>query len=236
LTKAIDEIKTLHPTIIQDRTTEAEYISEDVVVSIEGEEISFKIEQKRIPKITINPKYEQMLKDPNLSTEDRKFIKEKLANALELLQQLANRKSTMELVMNEIIRVQRNYFFQGNEAIVPQTMKQVAQAINRHETTVSRTVANKYLRSPLGLVPLKMFFSSGSSLVATETDTTALAVKSKIKNIIDHEDKIKPLSDAKIAKILASDGIQIARRTIAKYRESLGIAPTTLRRQYRSEL
>ena len=173
-----------------------------------------------------------MLKDPNLSSEDRKFIKEKLNSALELMQQLANRKSTMELVVTEIINTQRNYFFQGNEALIPQTMKQVANAIECHETTISRTVANKYLRSPLGLVPLKMFFSAGSSLESTKADTTGIAVKSKIKTIIEDEDKTKPLSDAKIVKLLEIEGIKVARRTVAKCRESLGIQATSLRRQY----
>ncbi|MCK5834926.1 MAG: RNA polymerase factor sigma-54 [Lentisphaeria bacterium] len=232
LNQAIAEIKELSPTIVQVETNEGEYISEDIEVMVRGEEISFTVLQKRIPKVSINPKYQQMLKDTSLSKPDRQFIKEKLNSAVELMQQLVNRKTTMELVVAEIIKTQRNYFFQGIEALVPQTMKQVAEAIDRHETTVSRTIASKYLKSSFGLVPLKIFFSAGSSFESSETDTTGAAVKCKIGSIIDEENKLKPLSDAKIAKLLEADGIKIARRTVAKYRESLGIQATSLRRLY----
>ena len=232
LIEAIDEIKGLRPVIVQAHTSEAEYVSEDVEVLICGDEITFSVLQQRMPKVSINSKYQKMLKDETLSRNDRKFIKEKLDRAVELMQQLANRKTTMELVMGEIIKIQRSYFYQGNEALVPLTMKQVADVIECHETTISRTVANKYLRSPLGLVPLKMFFSSGSSLKSSHLDTTGVAVKSKIKTIIDAEDRNKPLSDAKIAVLLKNEGITIARRTVAKYREGLGIQATSLRRQY----
>jgi len=233
LNQAIDEIRKLRPTIVHEHISEAEYISEDIEVIVIGEKVTFNILQKRIPRVSINSKYQDMLKDSTLSEEDRRFIKQKINSAVELIQQLSNRSTTMELVMNEIIKHQRNYFFHGNEALVPLTMKQVAEAIDCHETTVSRTVANKYLRSSFGLVPLKMFFSAGSSLGSAQEDTTGAAVKSKIKAIIAEEDKYKPLSDAKIAKILEASGIKVARRTIAKYRESLGIQATNLRRQYR---
>lgn len=232
INQAIHEIKKLQPTIVHENISEAEYISEDIEVIVVGEEVTFTVLQNRIPRISINSKYQNMLKDSTLSQEDRKFIKNKISSALELMQQLSNRSTTMELVMNEIIKSQRNYFFQGNEALVPQTMKQVAEAIDCHETTVSRTVANKYLRSPFGLVPLKMFFSAGSSLASAKADTTGTAVKSKIKSIIDDEDKHKPISDAKIAALLETEGIKVARRTVAKYRESLGVQATSLRRQY----
>ena len=232
LKEAIDDIKELRPTIVKLSTSEAEYISEDIEVAVCGKEITFNVLQKRIPKVSINSKYKDMLKDTSLSKADRKFIKEKLNDAVELMHQLANRNSTIELVMAEIIKQQRDYFFHGNEALVPQTMKQVAKAIDCHETTISRTVANKYLRSSFGLVPLKIFFSAGSSLESSTVDTTGVAVRSKVKAIIDAEDKQKPLSDAKITKLLESEGIKIARRTVAKYREGLGIQATSLRRQY----
>ncbi len=233
--EAIEDIKSLKPSIVDDQVSEVEYIIEDVVIRIFRGEIKFEILNQKVPQVSINKRYQVMLENPITSAQDRAFIRAKMLGATELIKQLANRKSTMERVVAEIVTKQSAYFHKGNEFLVPLTMKEVATIIEVHETTVSRAVAGKYLRSPQGLVPLRIFFTGGAQVSSTsgDGDLAGIAIKAKITNMIENECKGKPLSDNKISQFLAEDGVKIARRTVAKYRESLGIPATTIRRQYK---
>ena len=144
---------------------------------------------------------------------------------------IEQRQQTIERIAGEILKFQNDFFEEGVSALKPLTMNQVAETIEVHETTVSRAIANKYLETPHGTFPFKYFFTAGYENAEGEAISNR-SVKDRIAKIIDAENPVKPLSDQAIANLLAKEDIKIARRTVAKYREELGILPTNLRRQY----
>jgi RNA polymerase sigma-54 factor len=184
-----------------------------------------------LPRLGIVQQYLDLLEKPETPEETRHYLREKLANAENLLKSLELRQDTLTRITNVIAKKQADFFRYGIAHLQPMTMSEMAQELDLHETTVSRAVANKYLDTPQGLKEYRFFFSSGYKNASGE-DISSRGVKEEIKQMIANEDPRKPLSDAAIAQKLADNGLDIARRTVAKYRESMNIPPTNLRRKH----
>jgi RNA polymerase sigma-54 factor len=162
--------------------------------------------------------------------EAQQFIREKMRSALWLIKSLDQRQRTIYKVADSIVRQQREFLDRGIDRMRPMVLRDVADDIGMHESTVSRVVSNKYIHTPRGLYPMKFFFHSGIDRDYGE-DISSLTVKRKIEKMIEAEPPKKPLSDSAIMKRLNQEGINIARRTVAKYRDELGIPSSTDRKQ-----
>ncbi|UCE01668.1 MAG: RNA polymerase factor sigma-54 [Candidatus Latescibacterota bacterium] len=214
-------------------TEDVRYITPDLIVERVGEEYVVFLNDKNIPRLRISNAYRRELDrtNSNGSKETRDFILGRLSSARWLIQTIEQRRKTMVKVMECIVDEQREFFEKGPAHLRPLTLQQVASRIGMHESTVSRVTTNKYVQTPRGVFELKYFFSS--SLDTEDGDeVSAKAAKTRILEIIAKEDPRRPLSDQKIADILKKDGLIIARRTVAKYREQLKILPARLRKQY----
>lgn len=203
----------------------------EMSVELENDEIKISGREDYFPRLRIANYYEKMLEDPALPEEDRKYLKEKLLSAQTLIASLAKRQDTLRAVTGMIAEKQSDYFRNGEEYLKPMTMAEVADALELHETTISRAVNGKYIATPYGLKELRFFFSSG---VKTESggDLSSHAVKARIKELIEEEDPAKPYSDEVISKMLAAEGVKVARKTVQKYRDSMNIPATNLRRRH----
>ncbi|NOY80998.1 MAG: RNA polymerase factor sigma-54 [Kiritimatiellaeota bacterium] len=184
-----------------------------------------------VPRLRISPRYLRMLKDPEAGSEVKAYIREKLLASRTLLRALANRESTIVRITRVLLDLQRDFFEKGPNHLQPLTMSQVAEEIGVHETTVSRAVAGKYLQTPHGLFPFRKFFTSGLDR-AGGGQVSSSTVKQKLEELVRSEDPKKPLSDQKLAELLKAEGFRVARRTVAKYREELGILPSHMRRSF----
>jgi len=188
------------------------------------------------PRFVLSERYLRMIDDPATDAETREYLREKLRRAREILQALADRKSTLLRLGEFIAFRQREFFDRGVKALRPLTMKQAGEELGCHETTISRAAKDKYAATPRGVLALGYFFSAGavaSSAVGEDGNDGALsarAVTERIREIISGEDPRHPLSDDAVAQALEAEGIRIARRTVAKYREAAGIPKTSLRR------
>ncbi|WP_191566742.1 RNA polymerase factor sigma-54 [Metabacillus idriensis] len=226
-----DFIKTLHPRPgLAYHHVHENYIVPELIVSKIHDEWEVMFNDEVSPNVTINSKYEADFS----STEDadvKNYLSSKLNQCRWLIKTLNQRKDTMMKVMKEIVRRQTDFFEKGELFMKPLTLKTVADAIEVHESTVSRTVREKYVQTPHGLYELKYFFSNG--LEQSSPDISASAVKTIIEQMIGREDKLTPLSDQKIvAKLLEEHNIDVSRRTVAKYRDQLGIASSAVRKRY----
>jgi RNA polymerase sigma-54 factor len=184
-----------------------------------------------IPRLRISHAYKEMLARGNLSKQEREFMIERMRSGKFLINSIEQRQQTIELITKEILKVQKDFFELGITKLHSMKMDTVARAINVHETTVSRAIANKYMRTPQGVFPFKYFFTTGYTSEEGESVSNK-TVKDMVKQIIANETVTKPLSDQAVVKLLVQENIKIARRTVAKYREELGILPTHLRRRY----
>jgi RNA polymerase sigma-54 factor len=227
-------ISTLDPKPgLQIITEDPRYVIPDLVVElIEGKYVVY-LNDKNIPRLRVSQAYQDELrkdaKDGNRET--REFIQSRMKSAKWLIQTIEQRRKTMVKVMECIADKQRDFFEKGTAFLKPLTLQQVASEINMHESTVSRVTTNKYVQTPRGVFELKFFFSSS---LGTQDggEISAKSAKDKIRRIIEAEDQNNPLSDQKIADILKKEGLNIARRTVAKYREQLNILPARMRKQY----
>ena len=203
----------------------------EMSVELENDEIKISGREDYFPRLRISNYYEKMLDDPTLPEEDRKYLKEKLLSAQTLIALLAKRQDTLRAVTGMIAEKQADYFRNGEEYLKPMTMAEVADALELHETTISRAVNGKYIATPYGLKELRYFFSSG---VKTDGggDLSSHAVKARIRELIEEEDPAKPYSDEVISKMLAAEGVKVARKTVQKYRDSMNIPATNLRRRH----
>jgi len=183
------------------------------------------------PRFHISKRYLSLLEDPSASAETKNFIREKLASARNLLKDLDRRESTIMRIARLIVSAQHDFFEKGRSALRPMTQSEIADKLNLHETTVSRAVAGKYMSTPQGLIAFRDFFSGGYTGGDGE-DVSAGAIRDFIRSAIADEDPAKPLSDSAVEKLLKARGLTVARRTIAKYREELGIPSSQLRRKY----
>ncbi len=200
---------------------QTKYIVPDVYVVKKGDQIEVIPNDESIPSIKINGYYIKMLKDKNLDKNTYDYISDKVKSALWVLKSLNQRKSTIVSVMESIVKFQRDFFYKGFDALKPLRLKDIAEDIGIHESTISRVTSGKYAMTEMGVIEIKTFFVKG---IQTDSgNVTTDSVKSMIKALIDDEDKAKPLSDQKISEILAKKGVNIARRTVAKYREEMNI-------------
>lgn len=208
------------------------YVIPDLIVERVGEKYVVFLNDRNVPRLRISQSYRNELQhNPNITSETKDFIQGRLKNAKWLIQTIEQRRRTMIKVMECIVEEQRDFFDRGAAHLRPLTLQAVASRISMHESTVSRVTTNKYVQTPRGVYELKYFFSSSLGTQSGE-EVSAKSAKIKIKEIITKEDPKKPLSDQKIADILKEDGLIIARRTVAKYREQLGILPARHRKQY----
>ena len=183
------------------------------------------------PQLTISPFYQRLIHsgiaDENLSN----FIKSKLEKAAWLLRSIEQRRLTLYRVAQKIVEIQQPFLEHGIKQLKPLTLKDVARAVDLHESTVSRATANKYIQTPRGLFPLKFFFSSGLTGVGGE-DYSSHSIKSYLRELIEQEDPQNPFSDQQLTELLEEKGIFISRRTIAKYREEMSIPASYRRRRH----
>jgi RNA polymerase sigma-54 factor len=208
------------------------YVEPDVYVHKVGDEYVIVLNEDGMPKLRINGSYRAMLNsmDSKSDGETVNYIKDKIRSAVWLIKSLDQRQRTIYKVAESIIKHQREFLENGIDFLRPLVLRDVADDIQMHESTVSRVVSNKYMHTPRGLFLMKYFFHSGIDSDTGE-DISSLTVKKKIQGYIDAEDPRKPLSDSKIMKILNDEGINIARRTVAKYRDELNIPSSTDRKQ-----
>ena len=208
------------------------YVEPDVYVYKVGEEYVIMLNEDGMPKLRINGSYRQMLNsmDSKSDGETVNYIKEKIRSAVWLIKSLDQRQRTIYKVAESIVKHQKEFLEKGIDFLRPLVLRDVADDIQMHESTVSRVVSNKYMHTPRGLFLMKYFFHSGIDSEYGE-DISSLTVKRKIQMFIEAEDPRKPLSDSKIMKILNDEGINIARRTVAKYRDELNIPSSTDRKQ-----
>ncbi|MCQ2378721.1 MAG: RNA polymerase factor sigma-54 [Victivallaceae bacterium] len=185
--------------------------------------------RERERKIGISERYRKLLDDPTLSADDRNFIREKVRAAGEWLKALEMRGSTLLRLGRWIAQKQEEFFRRGIEKLLPLTMKQAGEALEVHETTISRAVSGKYAATPRGVLPLRFFFSGGYQENETGATVSVRAIEEKIRKLVAEEDPAHPLSDDALANALQKEGIAIARRTVAKYRKALHIPPSSLR-------
>ncbi len=184
------------------------------------------------PEVHIDEKYNLMRKDDSISKSDRKYIREKINEGQQLIESLKYRKTLIEKIATLIVYYQKDFFEKGPSGHKPLLMSTIADKLGVSESTVSRAVANKYMKTTFGLYQFRYFFTQAVSSDSEGNDSSATAIKAKIVEIIAREDESKPLSDDKIAAMLAKDGLKVARRTVAKYREAEGIPATSLRRKH----
>lgn len=208
------------------------YVEPDVYIQKVSDEYVIVLNEDGMPKLRINGSYRNMLNsmDSKSDGETVNYIKDKIRSAVWLIKSLDQRQRTIYKVAESIVKHQREFLEKGIDFLRPLVLRDVADDIQMHESTVSRVVSNKYMHTPRGLFLMKYFFHSGIDSDTGE-DISSLTVKKKIQGYIEGEDPRKPLSDSKIMKILNDEGINIARRTVAKYRDELNIPSSTDRKQ-----
>jgi len=206
------------------------YILPDVFVVKEDDEYKIVLNDDGLPKLRISPTYRRMLDDKGAGSEEtRAYVKDKLRSALWLLKSVDQRQRTIYKVSESIVRHQRAFLDHGVSHLRPLVLRDVANDIGMHESTVSRVVANKYMHTPRGVFELRFFFHSGITSVMGEA-VSSVSIKQRIRKMIEEEDAQRPLSDSRIADLLGAEGLPLARRTVAKYREELRIPPSNLRK------
>jgi RNA polymerase sigma-54 factor len=230
--KAIDVIKNLDPRPgRQFADDEPQYITPDIYVYKLADEFIIMINDDGMPKLRVNTFYRNAIKgDGDISANTRNYVKDKMRSAAWLIRSIHQRQKTIYRVMESILKFQYDFFEKGITHLKPMVLRDVAEDIGMHESTISRVTTNKYAHTPQGIFELKYFFNSPIKRVHGE-DIASASVQKKIKQIIEAENPQKPYSDDKISKILKSDNINIARRTVAKYREILRVLPSSKRKQ-----
>jgi RNA polymerase sigma-54 factor len=234
LEEAVELVRTLetHPGR-KFSTDRPHYIEPDVFVRRVGEEYVIQLNDDGLPRLRVSRAYRRMLqtmRSEGRQSEAQQFIKDKIRSAVWLIKSLDQRQRTIYKVAASIIRQQQEFLDKGIEHLRPMVLRDVAEDIGMHESTVSRVVSNKYMHTHRGLFPMKFFFHSGIDREYGD-NISSLTVKRKIEQLIQAEDPKHPLSDSELMRILNREGIQIARRTVAKYRDELNIPSSTDRKQ-----
>jgi RNA polymerase sigma-54 factor len=229
---AADEIAKLDPKPgLRFTSTEGDYIIPDLVVDkIDGRYHVF-LNDTNLPRLRLSRSYQEVARDKKKFVgENREFITQRMNSAQWMIQAIEQRRQTMLKVMNFIVDRQHEFFEKGIEHLRPLTLREVAEVINMHESTVSRVTNEKYVQTPRGVLPLKFFFSSALSTTTGE-DASARAIKAQIQKLVDDEAPTDPLTDQQIVQKLRAKGVRIARRTVAKYRDQLGILSARMRKR-----
>ena len=210
---------------------ETRYIVPDVYIHRLGDEFQVVLNDEGLPSLRVSSYYRRMVDGTGNAGDARSYIQEKMRSAVWLIRSIEQRQRTLRKVTESIVRFQRRFLLDGVQHLKPMVLKDVANDIGMHESTVSRATANKYVHTQQGIFELKYFFTS--SIRGTDgCDVSSESVKQRIQQIISREDPRKPYSDQYIAEALSRDNIDIARRTVAKYREMLGILPSSKRKRY----
>jgi RNA polymerase sigma-54 factor len=209
---------------------ETRLIEPDVYFVKRGGEWVVSMNEEDLPSLRLSQRYRRMLVSENTDKEVKEYVKERFRSALQLMRNIAQRKSTILRTCEVIVRRQQEFLDQGVEALRPMMIKEVAEEIGVHPSTVSRAVANKYAHTPQGVLELRFFFSEGSN-GPEGADTPLLVLKRKVRKLIEEEDARHPLTDDQLAAMLQAQGIQLTRRTVAKYREDMNIPSTHQRRR-----
>jgi RNA polymerase sigma-54 factor len=230
--KAADEIAKLDPKpgLVYSDASDNYIIPDLIVDKIDGKYHVF-LNDANLPRLKLSKAYQEIARDKKkFDGENKEFISNKLNSANWMIQAIEQRRQTMLKVMNYIVERQREFFEKGVQFLKPLTLREVAEVINMHESTVSRVTNEKFVQTPRGVLPLKFFFSSGLSTTAGE-DVSARGIKAQIQKLVSEENPKHPLTDQAIVNILKESGVQIARRTVAKYRDQLGVLSARMRKR-----
>jgi RNA polymerase sigma-54 factor len=230
--KAADEIAKLDPKpgLVYSDASDNYIIPDLIVDKIDGRYHVF-LNDANLPRLKLSKAYQEIARDKKkFDGENKEFISNKLNSANWMIQAIEQRRQTMLKVMNYIVERQREFFEKGVQFLKPLTLREVAEVINMHESTVSRVTNEKFVQTPRGVLPLKFFFSSGLSTTAGE-DVSARGIKAQIQKLVSEENPKHPLTDQAIVNILKESGVQIARRTVAKYRDQLGVLSARMRKR-----
>jgi len=230
--RVADDLSKLDPKPgLQRAAANDSYITPDLIVEkIDGRYHVF-LNDTGLPRLRISPVYQAIARDKRkFDGENKEFINQRLNSAHWMIQAIEQRRQTMLKVMNFIVDRQRDFFEKGVEYLKPLTLREVADVISMHESTVSRVTNEKYVQTPRGLLPLKFFFSSGLTTTTGE-DASARAIKAQIQKLVGDENATNPLTDQQIVELFEQKGVKIARRTVAKYRDQLGILPARMRKR-----
>lgn len=208
----------------------------DVIVEYDEDQDRYfaYLNDRRLPNLQVNREYAMLSKARTMPTRDKDFLKKNLANAQWLIDAMRQRNETLLRVAHVVIDRQREVFDFGAQSLKPLPMTEVAEHLGIHVATVSRAVSGKYMQTPRGVMPLRNFFSGGYQ-TESGNEVSYDAVKAAVKDVIDEENKTKPLSDEAVVRVLSDRGVDIARRTVAKYRDQLGIPSARLRREFSSK-
>lgn len=207
------------------------YVTPDVYVYKVGDDFVVSLNEDGLPRLKISNFYKNMLKGGGANKAEQEYIQEKLKSAVWLIKSIHQRQRTIYKVADAIVKRQKEFFEKGAGFLKPMVLRDIAGDIGMHESTVSRVTTAKYMHTPQGIYELKYFFNSGISATDGGDALASESVKLKIKDLIAKEDQKNPLSDQKIAEMLKKDGVDIARRTVAKYREMLKILPSSQRKK-----
>ncbi|GED59528.1 RNA polymerase factor sigma-54 [Brevibacillus formosus] len=227
-----DLIRTLNPRPgASFSSVETRYVIPDVTVEKVGNDYVVLVNDVAAPRLKINSFYEKMLSQQKSQDEAKQFIHDKLNAAMWLAKSLEQRRLTLMRVTQAILDMQREFFDRGIHYLKPMTQKEIAERVGLHESTISRATSNKYVQTPRGIFELKYFFTSALSTSSGEA-TSSESVKRRIKALIEQEDRKAPLSDQKLGEMLLTEGIEISRRTVAKYREEMLIPSSAKRKRF----
>jgi RNA polymerase sigma-54 factor len=207
-----------------------QYIEPDVHVHMVEGEYKITLNDDGLPRLRINSRYARMLEAKNLDPKANEYLRDKMRSAMWLMKSIDQRQRTIYKVAHSIVSFQKGFLDDGIEHLRPMVLRQVAEDIGMHESTISRVVSNKYMYTPRGLFPMKYFFHSGVDSARGE-NVSSMVVKERIRKVIEAEDPERPLSDSKIMRLLQKEGIRLARRTVAKYREEMRIPSSDKRKK-----
>ena len=211
---------------------EPHYINPDIFIYKLGDEFIILLNEEGIPRLRVNSYYKKAIaRGGKLNGDTKNYIQEKIRSAAWLIKSVQQRQKTIYRVTESILKFQKEFFEKGITCLKPMILKDVAQEIGMHESTISRVTTNKYVHTPQGIFELKYFFNSSINQIDGEA-IASVSVQEKIKQIIENEDKKKPYSDSKIVNFLKESNINIARRTVAKYRDVLHLLPSNKRKNF----
>ncbi|PIO47885.1 MAG: RNA polymerase sigma-54 factor [[Chlorobium] sp. 445] len=230
LRRAVQLIQKLNPKPIRNSSERVKYIVPDFIVTFDGDELVVSANERNIPQIRISRRYKEILEDKRQDRSAREFIRQKIEAAKGFMSAIEMRRHTMRKIMDAIVRRQYEFFAVGPEKLKPMILKDIAEEAGVDISTVSRVVNGKYVQTDKGIWELKYFFSTA---VETESgdEISNRIIKQFIKDFIEKEESGKPLSDDKLAEMLAQHGYKVARRTVTKYREQLNIPVARLRKK-----
>ncbi len=210
---------------------EIQYVVPDIYIKEIGGELVVRLNNEGVPTLRVSNLYKGLMKKQETDSETSEYVQDKLRGALWLIKSIENRQKTIEKVAHAIVKYQPEFFKKGAVALKPMILKDIANEIGVHESTVSRVTTNKFVHTPIGTYELKFFFNAGIGGKNGGIDIASESLKMKIKELVANEDSKKPLSDQKIADILSKSDIKVARRTVAKYREQMDILPSSKRKK-----